>query len=155
MRPPPRPNGEPVITGEMWRGIFFVGVVMAIATLLVLDASLPGGFIPGNGNLRYAQTMTFTCLTLAQFFNVFNSRSDTRSAFAGIFSNRWVWGALLLSLVLQLVVTYVPAMQQAFGTMPLSLTDWAKCFLPASAVLWMRELWKLLRRRITPMRANA
>jgi Ca2+-transporting ATPase len=152
---PPRPNGEPVITGEMWRGIFFNGVVMAIATLLVLDASLPGGFIPGNGNLRYAQTMTFTCLTLAQFFNVFNSRSDRRSAFAGIFSNRWVWGALALSLALQLMVTYVPAMQQAFGTMPLSLTDWVKCLIPASAVLWTRELWKLLRRQTTRSRADA
>ncbi|HEY8853259.1 MAG TPA: cation-translocating P-type ATPase [Gemmatimonadaceae bacterium] len=155
MRQPPRPNGEPVITGEMWRGIFFNGVVMAIATLLVLDASLPGGFISGNGNLRYAQTMTFTCLTLAQFFNVFNSRSDRRSAFAGIFSNRWVWGALALSMALQLMVTYVPAMQQAFGTMPLSLTDWVKCLIPASAVLWTRELWKLLRRRTTRSRANA
>jgi P-type Ca2+ transporter type 2C len=154
MRQPPRPNGEPVITGEMWRGIFFVGVVMAIATLLVLDASLPGGFIPGNGNLRYAQTMTFTCLTLAQFFNVFNSRSDRRSAFGGIFSNHWVWGALGLSLVLQLMVTYVPAMQQAFGTMPLSLADWLKCIVPASAVLWTRELWKLVRRSI-PSRADA
>ena len=128
---------------------------MAIATLLVLDASLPGGFIPGDGSLRYAQTMAFTCLTLAQFFNVFNSRSDRRSAFAGIFSNRLVWGALALSLALQLMVTSVPAMQQAFGTMPLSLTDWVKCLIPASAVLWMRELWKLLRRRITPSRAYA
>ena len=152
---PPRPNGEPVITGEMWQGIFFNGAVMAIATLLVLDASLPGGFIPGNGNLRYAQTMTFTCLTLAQFFNVFNSRSDRSSAFAGIFSNRWVWGALVLSLLLQLMVTYVPVMQQAFGTTPLSLTDWVKCLIPASAVLWMRELWKLLRRGSTHSRANA
>jgi P-type Ca2+ transporter type 2C len=147
MRRPPRPNGEPVITGEMWRGIFFNGVVMATATLLALDASLPGGLIPGNGNLRYAQTMAFTCLTLAQFFNVFNSRSDRRSAFAGIFSNHWVWLALVLSLVLQLVVTYVPPMQQAFGTVSLSVTDWAKCIVPASAVLWIRELWKLLRRR--------
>ena len=155
MRHPPRPNGEPVITGEMWRGIFFNGVVMAIATLLVLDASLPGGFIPGDGNLRYAQTMTFTCLTLAQFFNVFNSRSDRRSAFAGIFANRWVWAALVLSLLLQLVVTYVPAMQQAFGTMPLSATDWVKCIIPASAVFWMRELWKVLRRATTPARSTA
>jgi len=149
MRQPPRPNGEPVITGEMWRGIFFNGAVMAIATLLVLDASLPGGFISGKGNLRYAHTMTFTCLTLAQFFNVFNSRSDRRSAFAGIFSNRWVWGALALSMALQLMVTYVPPMQQAFGTVPLSLTDWVKCLIPASAVLWTRELWKLLRGRTT------
>jgi Ca2+-transporting ATPase len=155
MRQPPRPNGEPVITGEMWRGIFFNGVVMAIATLLVLDASLPGGFISGNGNLRYAHTMTFTCLTLAQFFNVFNSRSDRRSAFAGIFSNPWVWRALALSMALQLMVTYVPPMQQAFGTMPLSLTDWVKCLIPASAVLWTRELWKLLRRRTDRSRTTA
>jgi P-type Ca2+ transporter type 2C len=155
MRRPPRPNGEPVITGEMWRGIFFNGVVMATATLLALDASLPGGLIPGNGNLRYAQTMAFTCLTLAQFFNVFNSRSDRRSAFAGIFSNHWVWVALMLSLVLQLMVTYVPPMQQAFGTVSLSLTDWAKCIVPASAVLWIRELWKLLLRRKNPSIARA
>src|SRR4051812_20549688 len=155
MRHAPRPNGEPVITGEMWRGIFFNGVVMATATLLVLDASLPGGLIPGSGNLRYAQTMAFTCLTLAQFFNVFNSRSDLRSAFAGIFSNHWVWVALVLSLVLQLLVTYVPPMQQAFGTVALSPTDWAKCLVPASAVLWMRELWKLLRRQTTSSPANA
>ena len=147
MRQPPRPNGEPVITGEMWRGIFFNGVVMAAATLLVLDASLPGGFIPGQGSLRYAQTMAFNSLTLAQFFNVFNSRSDTRSAFATMFSNRWVWAALAVSLVLQVVVIYVPAMQQAFGTTPLSITDWVKCVIPASAVLWARELWKAFLRR--------
>ena len=120
---------------------------MAAATLAVLDASLPGGFIPGEGNLRYAQTMAFTCLTLAQFFNVLNSRSDRRSAFVGMFSNHWVWAALAASLVLQFVVIYLPAMQQAFGTTALSFTDWVKCVIPASAVLWARELWKLFRRR--------
>jgi P-type Ca2+ transporter type 2C len=155
MSQPPRPNGEPVITGEMWRGIFFNGVVMAVATLLVLDASLPGGFIPGKGNLRYAQTMAFMSLTLAQFFNVFNSRSDTRSAFVGLFSNRWVWAAVAVSLLLQVVVTYVPAMQQAFGTVSLSPTDWMKCVIPASAVLWMRELWKIVRRRTATVTASA
>jgi Ca2+-transporting ATPase len=60
-----------------------------------------------------------------------------------------------LSLALQLLVTYVSAMQQAFGTTPLSLTDWVKCLIPASAVLWTRELWKLLRRRTTRSSANA
>ncbi len=43
MRRPPRPHGERVITREMWLGIFFVRHVMASGTLLVLDASLPGG----------------------------------------------------------------------------------------------------------------
>ena len=52
MNEPPRPRGEGVITRRMWAGIFFVGVVMAAGTLLVLDASLPGGLIEGSGTLR-------------------------------------------------------------------------------------------------------
>ena len=98
MSKPPRPRGEGVITRRMWAGIFFVGVVMAAGTLLVLDASLPGGLIEGSGNMRYAQTMAFTTLMLFQLFNVFNARSDERSAFAGSFDNRWLWAAVGLSL---------------------------------------------------------
>jgi Ca2+-transporting ATPase len=66
MNKPPRPKGEGVITREMWFSIFFVGAVMAGGTLFVLDASLPGGFIEGSGDLRYAQTMAFTTLVLFQ-----------------------------------------------------------------------------------------
>ena len=43
MTKPPRPRGEGVITRGMWSGILCVGVIMAVGTLLVLDASLPGG----------------------------------------------------------------------------------------------------------------
>jgi len=144
MRQSPRPNGEPVITGEMWRGILFTGVVMAAVTLLMLDASLAGGLLNGRRDLRYAQTMAFNTLTLAQIFNVFNSRSDQRSAFARLFSNQWVWAAIGLSLTLQSVVLYVPAMQQAFGTVGLGASDWLRCVLAASAVLWFRELSKMI-----------
>ena len=56
----------------MWFGIVFVGVVSASGTLLVLDASLPGGFIEGSGNMRYAQTMAFTTLVFFSIFTVFN-----------------------------------------------------------------------------------
>jgi len=147
MRQPPRPNGEPVITGEMWRGIFFTGIVMAALTLFVLDASLPGGLVHGDGNLRYAQTMAFNSLTLAQLFNVFNARSDKQSAFAHLFSNRWVWAAVGLSLALQAVVLYVPAMQQAFGTVGLGAADWLRCLAAASVVLWVREILKVFVRR--------
>lgn len=48
-----------------------------------------------------------------------------------------------------------PPRAEAAETMPLSLTDWAKCLFPASAVLWLRELWKLLRRRTTQLRASS
>jgi Ca2+-transporting ATPase len=146
----PRPQGERVITPRMWRGIVFVGVIMAAATLLVLDASLPGGFVEGTGDLPHAQTMAFTTLMLAQLFNVVNARSDERSAFAHLFANRWVWSAIGLSLALQLLVLYVEPLQRAFGTVALDAGDWLACVAAASAVLWLREANKLVTRARAP-----
>src|SRR5215213_9420422 len=146
MNKPPRPKVEGVITREMWVGIFLVGVVMAGGTLFVLDALLPGGFIEGSCDLRYAQTMAFTTLVLFQSFNVFNARSDERSAFRGLITNRWLWLAIILSLTLQAVVVYVPLLQRAFSTVGLSLGDWLYYAAVASSVLWLRELSKSITR---------
>ncbi len=146
MNVPPRSRDEGVITRRMWFGIFFIGAIMAIGTLGVLDASLPGGLIEGTGNMRYGQTMAFTTLMLFQIFNVFNARSDERSAFAGLFSNKLLWGAVLLSLALQVAVIYTPFLQQTFSTVRLSFGDWLRCAAVASSVLWLRELGKLVRR---------
>ncbi|HEX7011860.1 MAG TPA: cation-translocating P-type ATPase [Steroidobacteraceae bacterium] len=143
MKVKPRPRGEGVITARMWHGIAFIGLVMAAGTLLQLDASLPGGLIEGDGDVRYAQTMAFTTLVFFQLFTVFNARSDERSAFVGMFANKWLWGALLLALVMQIAVVYVPFLQQAFSTSPLSLSDWVQCAVVGSTVLWLREASKL------------
>ena len=154
MERPPRPPEEGVITPRMWKGIFFVGLVMAAGTLLVLDASLSGGLIPGAGDMRYAQTMAFTTLMLFQVFNVFNARSDERSAFSGLFHNPWLWGALAISLLLHVAVVYVPVLQAAFSTTDLSGVDWLRCAAAASSVLWLRELSKIIT-RLTDRRAVA
>jgi Ca2+-transporting ATPase len=143
MDQPPRPAGEGVLTPRMWRGIALVGIVMAAGTLYVLDASLPGGFVDGSGSLPYAQTMAFTTLMLFQLFNVFNARSDVRSAFAGFYANRWLWAATAASAGLQVAVVYTPFLQRAFGTVALSGSDWAFSITVASSVLWIRELSKL------------
>ena len=146
MRQPPRPAGERVVTGRMWRGIVFVGVVMAVGTLYVLDASLPGGLVEGRGDLRYAQTRAFVVLVCFSLFTVFNARSDERSAFAGLFTNRWLWAAVAASLALQVAVVYVPFLQHAFGTVALGAGDWLFCAAVASSVLWLREITKLIAR---------
>jgi Ca2+-transporting ATPase len=148
MQQPPRPAGEGVITPPMWRGIVLVGVIMAAGTLLVLDASLPGGFIEGSGDLRDGQTMAFTTLMLFQVFNVLNARSDERSAFARLFTNGWLWGAMGVSLLLQLLVIHAPWLQRAFGTVALSGGDWLFCAAVASSVLWLREISKLVSRLV-------
>jgi Ca2+-transporting ATPase len=146
MHAPPRPRGEGVITRRMWAGIFCVGAIMAVGTLLILDASLPGGLLAGSGNMRYAQTMAFTTLVFFSLFTVFNARSDERSAFNGLFSNMWLWGAVLLALVLQVAVIYLPFLQQAFSTVSLRFSDWLRCAAVASSVLWLRELSKIVTR---------
>jgi len=146
MARPPRPQRERVITARMWFGIVFVGVVMAAGTLLVLDADLPGGLIEGSGRMRHARSMAFTTLVLSQLFNVFNARSDERSAFSGLFRNHWLWAAVGLSLALQAAVVHVPFLQVAFSTASLSAVDWLRCVTIASSVLWLREAGKLVTR---------
>jgi magnesium-transporting ATPase (P-type) len=84
---------------SFWVGIVFIGIIMAAATLLVLDAALPGGLIEGSGSIRYAQTIAFTTLVMFQLFNVSNARSDERSAFDGLFANCWLWSAVVFSLL--------------------------------------------------------
>ncbi|MGE0448845.1 MAG: cation-translocating P-type ATPase [Vicinamibacterales bacterium] len=143
MQQRPRPRGEGVITPRMWRGILLVGATMAAGTLLVLDASLPGGLIDGAGSLPYAQTMAFTTLMLFQIFNVVNARSDERSAFVELFTNAWLWLAMTGSIALQVLVVYTPFLQRAFGTVGLSARDWLISAAVASTVLWIRELSKL------------
>jgi Ca2+-transporting ATPase len=119
---------------------------MAAGTLIVIDASLPGGLIEGSGSLGYAQTMAFTTLMMFQLFNVLNARSDERSAFRGLFRNHWLWAAIGLSLLLHVAVIYVPFLQEAFSTVSLSPGDWLSCVLVASSVLWLRELSKVVTR---------
>ena len=142
MTRPPRPREEGVLTRQMWGGIAFVGAIMAVGTLLVLDAGLPGGFIEGSGTMRYAQSMAFTTMMLFQVFNVLNSRSDEQSAFRGLFSNKWLWIALAVSLLLQVAVIHAPFLQVAFSTQALTLGDWLHCTVVASSVLWLREASK-------------
>jgi Ca2+-transporting ATPase len=146
MKQQPRAQGSGVITRSMWAGIVFVGLIMAVGTLLVLNAGLPGGLIPGTDDLSHARTMAFTTLVMFQLFNVFNARSDERSAFSGLFHNPLLWGAIALSLALQVLVIYVPFMQNAFDTVPLTLNDWLLCTAVASSVLWLREVSKVIMR---------
>jgi Ca2+-transporting ATPase len=152
MQKPPRDPKMSVITRTMWFDIFFVGSIMMVGTLAVMDWSLPGGWLTGaNGTMAYAQTMAFTTLVFYQLFNAFNARSDELSAFTGLFSNKWLWLAIGVSVLLQIAVIYLPFLQTAFSTVPLAATDWVICIVVGSTVLWLREIVKVFQRR----RANA
>ena len=143
MSRPPRLLSDRVIDNRMWRGVFGIGLVMAAATLLTIDLYLPAGLLEGHDSLDVARTAGFTVLVLAQLFNAFNARSERGTAFHRVFANRWLWGAVALSTVLQVAVVHLPFLNQAFGTAPLSLEQWLVCVAMASSVLWVSELRKL------------
>jgi magnesium-transporting ATPase (P-type) len=142
----PRKLTDRVIDTPMQMGIVFVGAVMAAATLLTIDMGLPGGLIEGSNTLTHARTMAFTTLVLAQLFNCFNARSEHVSAFHNLFTNPLLWGAIGLSLLLQVAVVHLPFLNRPFGTTPLSAGDWLLCTAMASTVLWANELRKLVTR---------
>jgi magnesium-transporting ATPase (P-type) len=144
----PRRRGARIIDAPMWVGIVSTGIVMALFTLLTIDLFLPGGLIEGHENLTLARTAGFTVLVLAQLFNCFNARSDTSSAFTGLFANRWLWSAVVLSAALQVAVVHLEFLNHAFGTTPLSLEQWLVCLAMASGVLWFAELRKAIGRAV-------
>ena len=142
MARPPRRRGVRLIDAHMWAGIAGTGIVMALVTLLTIDLFLPGGLFEGHADLTLARTAGFNVLVLAQLFNCFNARSETRSAFSGLFANRWLWAAVVLSAMLQVAVIHLEWLNRAFGTVPLSIEQWGVCIAMASGVLWFSELRK-------------
>jgi Ca2+-transporting ATPase len=142
----PRRLTDRVIDARMWAGVIELGAVMAVATLLTLDLSLPGGLIEGTQNLDNARTAGFTVLVFTQLFNCFNARSENTSAFRHMFANHWLWGAIALSVLLQVAVINLGFLNVAFGTVPLTLDQWLICIAMGSVVLWVSELRKWLRR---------
>jgi Ca2+-transporting ATPase len=102
------------------------------------------GFSRGVQSLDNARTVGFTVLVFCQLFNVLNARSETTSAFHHLFVNPWLWGALAISIVLQVAVVHLGFLNLAFGTVPLSWDQWRVCLGMASVVLWFSELRKLV-----------
>lgn len=149
---PPRSPADGVIDRRMWSGVITVGLVLALVTLATIDMYLPGGLIAGTESLDNARTAGFTVLVFAQLFNALSARSETTSAFRGVFDNRWLWGALGISALLQVAVVHVPLLNAAFTTVPLSGGQWLACLAMASVVLWVTEVRKALLRLVDAAR---
>ena len=139
----PRRLNDRVINASMWATVVQTGLVIAAVTLLTLDIFLPGGLVEGANDITTARTAGFTVLVFTSLFSCFTVRSDAVSAFTHLFDNRWLWGAVTLSVLMQVAVVQVDFLNLAFGTLPLALDQWLLCAAMASVVLWYSELRKL------------
>ncbi len=147
---PPRAPKESLLTPRFVGLILWQGSLIAGVTLLAFCLGMRWYGEEGEG-LRHAVTLTFMTLALAQVAHAFNARSQRRSAFdAGLFTNGWLWGAVLICLLLQVAAVQLPFLQAVLRTVPLTATDWgvvAGCSLLPVAVV---EVVKAVQRHVPP-----
>jgi Ca2+-transporting ATPase len=141
MRRPPRPPRESIFAHGMWQHIVWVGFTMGAVCLLVQAWAI------GSGTSHW-QTMVFTVLTFSQLGHVLAVRSERESLFRqGIWSNRPLIGAVLVTVAVQLAIIYVPWLNGIFATAPLSGAELGFCLLASTVVFVAAEIEKLLVRR--------
>jgi Ca2+-transporting ATPase len=139
-RPPFRPK-DSVFSHGLGRNIAVAGIALTLLTLAV-------GYTAWANGVEAWQTMAFTTLTLAQMGIVLAIRSSRDSLFKqGLFTNLPLLGAILLTVLLQLAVIYVPFMQHIFATKALTLSQLGICLSASFALFLVVEGEKWLVRR--------
>jgi Ca2+-transporting ATPase len=139
-RPPVRPDESIFARGMGWH-ILWVGLLMGLI-------SLWSGFAGWREGVSSWSTILFTTLTLSQMAHASAVRSDRESIFSlGLFSNKALIGAVSLTFVLQMMVVYLPPLQQIFGTQALTLNELAYSLGLSVVVLFAVEIEKWVRRR--------
>jgi len=148
MRRPPRPLHESIFAHGMWQHMLWVGLLMAALTLFIQAWAIHTGH-------AHWQTMVFTVLTLTQLVHVMAIRSEKESLFiTGIFSNRPMALALLVTFLLQMATIYLPVLNPVFKTEPLDAIELVICLVVSAVVLLAVELEKWLVRRELIYRDN-
>ena len=141
MQRPPRPPREGMFAHGLGAHILWVGLLMAGVSLLTQAWAYHSGS-------RHWQTMVFTVLALSQMGHVLAIRSERDSLFRlGLFSNRPLIGAVVLTFALQLATIYVPALNPVFKTEPLTAAELAISLILSSVVFVAVEIEKGLVRR--------
>lgn len=140
---PPRDPQEGLMSRLLIERTLLVGGTIAAGVVYTFMSAMNSG-----ESLDHARTVAVTTMVLFQFFQAWNSRSETESVFRiNPLSNPFLFVALIAAFFAQLAVLYVPALQWLFRTVPLSVGEWIEVILVASSVLLVVELDKWLRRR--------
>jgi Ca2+-transporting ATPase len=141
MARPPRNPSENIFAGGMAWHILWVGLLMAAVTLGMQWWSI-------NHSGAHWQTMAFSVLCFSQLGHVMAIRSQRSSVFQmGLFSNKSMVLALMVTIMLQLMVIYVPFFNDVFRTHPLTWEEMAITVAASSLVFWAVEIEKIFKRK--------
>lgn len=120
MKRPPRRPDQPIITAELLMRIVVVGGLMLVGAFGLYNVALDQGV----GEVA-ARTIAVNAFVAMEIGYLFNCRSLNRSVLSvGLFSNPWIWVGVGATVLLQLVFTYLPAMNAVFDTTPITGQWW-------------------------------
>ena len=138
MRRPPLPRDDRLLDRAMLGRIALMAGTSAAIVFGWFAMRLSAGV-----DVATVRTEAFTLVAVCQWFNLLNCESATRSALRlGVLRNPWLVGGLGLSVLLQCVALYAPAMNAWFGTVPIPPLTLLALTAVASAVLWVEEARK-------------
>jgi Ca2+-transporting ATPase len=132
----PRNPKQNIFAGGMAIHILWVGFLMGVVTLGMQTWAI-------HSENSHWQTMAFTVLCFSQMGHVMAIRSERESLFEiGVFSNKPLLGALVLTVALQMMIIYTPFFNTVFKTQPLTIYELAITLLVSSIVFWAVEMEK-------------
>jgi P-type Ca2+ transporter type 2C len=115
----PRPAREPIINKFMQKGVVIQTIAITTTTLVAYAIGL------GHSDPHFAETMAFVTLSMSELLRAFTARSERYPLLKiGVFSNKWMNLAVLVSVALVLMVVYVPFLNGIFNTLPLGWAEW-------------------------------
>ncbi|GAA3212153.1 HAD-IC family P-type ATPase [Microbacterium terregens] len=144
MSRPPRAPGGSIVSARELGFVLLVSLLIGGATLGVFYGAVAGGT-----DIAYARTEAVAMLALGQLAYLFNCRFLSRSSLTPdvLRGNPAVWWSALALLVFQLIYTYVPFMNDLFGSRPLAVGSWGPPIALSIVIFLAVEVLKALRRR--------
>lgn len=120
MRRPPRARDAPLLTAGLIWHIMLVSTLFLVAVFAVYTYAVDKGY-----SIELARTMSMNTLVVLEIFHLFFIRNmhGTSLSLIAMRGTPIVWGCVLVVVVAQSAITYVPALQWVFGTQPVSLAD--------------------------------
>lgn len=120
MESKPRPKSEGIFARGLSEKIIIRGSLIGICTIL---AFISGKFY--RYDLDVCRTLALCTLIMSQLIHVFECRSERHSLFEiNLFTNKYLIGAVLVSITMIMCVLYIPFMQGVFHTSPLNIGQW-------------------------------
>lgn len=138
----PIDKSERILNKKILPYLFIIVPVMVTLTILAFSHYIGIG-------MEKARTAAFLANAMTQVFNAFNMRSLDHSAFKiGVFSNKWINLAFVVSIILQFGAVSLPFMRDLLHFAPLGIVDFLVITVLASIVFWLGELYKYIRSRV-------